>query len=176
MPFTLAIRNILRQKFRTGMTLAAIIFGVVGLILAGGFVEDIFIQLGETIIHSQTGHIQVFKKEFLEKGIRYPERYLIDHPEDIARHFDGHPEVEAVMSRVYFSGLLNNGRRDLPIIGEGVEPDKETKLGSLLKITEGQPLTDKDPDGILIGQGVAQSLAVKPGDALTLVTSSAGAP
>ena len=174
MPFTLAIRNILRQKFRTGMTLAAIIFGVVGLILAGGFVEDIFIQLGETIIHSQTGHIQVFKKEFLEKGIRYPERYLIDHPEDIARHFDGHPEVEAVMSRVYFSGLLNNGRRDLPIIGEGVEPDKETKLGSLLKITEGQPLTDKDPDGILIGQGVAQSLAVKPGDALTLVTSSAG--
>ena len=57
----LALRNMLRQKVRSGMTLAAIVFGVTGLILAGGFVQDIFIQLGEAIIHSQTGHIQIFK-------------------------------------------------------------------------------------------------------------------
>lgn len=64
----LALRNIFRQKIRTAMTLAAIIFGVSGLILSGGFVQDIFVQLGEAIIHSQTGHIQVFRKDFLEKG------------------------------------------------------------------------------------------------------------
>ena len=95
----LAVRNILRQKLRTGMTLAAIMFGVVSLVLAGGFVADIFIQLGETIIHSQTGHLQLFKQDFLDKGTRYPERFLIDKPEEIATRIAAHPEVDAVMGR-----------------------------------------------------------------------------
>jgi putative ABC transport system permease protein len=168
----LAVRNILRQKFRTGMTLAAIMFGVVSLVLAGGFVADIFIQLGETIIHSQTGHLQLFKQDFLEKGSR-PERFLIDKPEEIASKIAAHPEVDAVMGRMYFAGLLNNGRRDLPIIGEGVEPDKEARLGSLLKIVEGQQLRDQDTDGVLVGQGVAHSLGLKPGDSVTLVMNAA---
>lgn len=169
----LALRNTLRQKIRSGMTLAAIIFGVTGLILAGGFVQDIFIQLGEAIIHSQTGHIQVFKKDFLEKGTRSPERYLIDQPEKLAANIARHPEVDAVMSRLYFSGLLNNGKRDLAIIGEGVEPDKEAKLGSFITISAGRQLTQKDRDGILLGDGVAKTLGLAPGDRVTLVLNAA---
>lgn len=169
----LALRNTLRQKIRSGMTLAAIIFGVTGLILAGGFVQDIFIQLGEAIIHSQTGHIQVFKKDFLEKGTRSPERYLIDQPEKLAASIARHPEVDSVMSRLYFSGLLNNGKRDLAIIGEGVEPDKEAKLGSFITISAGRQLTAKDRDGILVGYGVAKTLGLAPGDRVTLVLNAA---
>ena len=41
--FKLALRNVLRQKIRTAMTLAAIIFGVIGLVLSGGFFQGIFI-------------------------------------------------------------------------------------------------------------------------------------
>ena len=62
--FRLARRNVLRQRTRTAMTLAAIAFGVIGLILSGGFVQDIFIQLGEAVIHSQSGHLQVAKAGF----------------------------------------------------------------------------------------------------------------
>lgn len=169
----LALRNTLRQKVRSGMTLAAIIFGVTGLILAGGFVQDIFIQLGEAIIHSQTGHLQVFKKDFLEKGTRSPERFLIDQPEKLAAGIAKHPEVDAVMSRLYFSGLLNNGKRDLAIIGEGVEPDKEAKLGSFITIAAGRQLAKADRDGILLGQGVAKTLGLVPGDRVTLVLNAA---
>lgn len=173
MHLKLALRNVLRQKVRTGMTLAAIIFGVTGLILAGGFVEDIFIQLGEAIIHSQTGHIQVFKKEFLEKGTRSPEKFLIEHPEKLASSLAAHPEVDSVLSRLFFSGLLNNGKRDLAIIGEGVEPDKEAKLGSFITITAGRQLTNKDKDGIMLGYGVAKTLGLNPGDRVTLVMTAA---
>lgn len=169
----LALRNTLRQKVRSGMTLAAIIFGVTGLILAGGFVQDIFIQLGEAIIHSQTGHLQVFKKDFLEKGTRSPERFLIEQPEKLAASIAKHPEVDAVMSRLYFSGLLNNGKRDLAIIGEGVEPDKEAKLGSFITIAAGRQLAKADRDGILLGQGVAKTLGLVPGDRVTLVLNAA---
>jgi putative ABC transport system permease protein len=173
MLFKLALRNVLRQKIRSGMTLAAIIFGVIGLILAGGFVQDTFIQLGEVIIHSQTGHLQIFKKDFMEKGTRSPERYLIDSPGTLAATIQKHAGVDQVMGRIYFSGLLNNGKRDLSIIGEGVEPDKETKLGSFIMISEGRHLKDSDREGILIGQGVAKTLGLKPGDRVTLVLSAA---
>src|SRR5438045_3193307 len=54
----LAVRNLMRQKLRTTITIAAIAFGVAALILSGGFVRDMFIQLGEALIHSQSGHLQ----------------------------------------------------------------------------------------------------------------------
>ena len=43
----LAFRNIFRNRMRTGLTLAAILSGVSAIILSGGFVEDVFIQLRE---------------------------------------------------------------------------------------------------------------------------------
>ena len=169
----LALRNVFRQTVRTGMTLAAIVIGVAGLIVSGGFIQDIFVQLGEAIIHSQTGHIQVFRKGFVELGTRQPERFLIEQPDAVAKKIAALPEVKDVSARLNFSGMLNNGRRDLGIIGEGIEPDKEARLGSFLKITVGRQLTDADTFGMVVGQGVAQSLGLKPGDTVTLVLSTA---
>lgn len=169
----LAARNILRQKTRSAVTLSAIILGVVGLILSGGFVKDIFFQLGEAIIHSQSGHIQVFKKDFLERGARQPDRFLMDDPKALAELIRELPGVDEVSARLNFSGLLNNGRRDLPIIGEGVEAGKEARLGSYLKIVKGRQLDDEDHFGILVGEGVASSLGLSPGDSVTMVVNTA---
>ena len=51
--FKLALRNILRQRLRSGLTLAAIALGVAALALTGGFIDDILRQLRESTIHSQ---------------------------------------------------------------------------------------------------------------------------
>ena len=66
----LALRNVFRHVGRTSLTMAAIIAGVVGLIVSGGFVHDIFVQLGESVIHSQSGHIQVSREGFRQGGAR----------------------------------------------------------------------------------------------------------
>jgi putative ABC transport system permease protein len=169
----LALRNILRHKLRTAMTLAAILFGVIGLILSGGFVQDLYFQLGETLIHSQSGHLQVSMSGFHAKGTRSPERYLIDDPESLRQTLLKQENVTDVMARVSFSGLINNGRTDWPIIGEGVEPEKEAALGSHLKITAGRQLSSSDSKGILLGQGVAHALKLAPGDRITLLLNTA---
>jgi putative ABC transport system permease protein len=169
----LALRNILRHKLRTAMTLAAIVFGVVGLILSGGFVEDIFLQLAETTIHSQSGHLQIYKTGFFAQGSRAPEKYLIDEPDSIRSALDRFTEIDDTMARVNFSGLLNNGRTDLSIVGEGVEADKEARLGSHLKISAGRQLGKADAYGILVGHGVAASLKLIPGERVTLLLNTA---
>ena len=170
--FKLALRSVFRQKSHTVMTLVAILAGVAGLILAGGWVNDVFVTLSEALIHSQSGHLQVYKKGFFAEGTRAPERYLIAGPDAIKQRIAAQTGVENVMARLNFSGLLSNGRSDLPIIGEGVEPAQEARLGSSVSIIAGRQLEDKDTFGALIGQGVAQGLKLKPGDNVTLLANT----
>jgi len=171
--FTLALRNVFRHRGRTAMTLAAIIFGVAGVVLSGGFVRDIFVQLGEALIHSQTGHLQVLRTGYFEAGTRSPENFRIENIAQLRQQISAIPEVQEVMARVSFSGLLNNGRSDWAIVGEGVEPDKEAQLGTYLKISAGRQLRDSDRAGLLLGQGVAQGLKVSAGDRVTLLVNTA---
>lgn len=154
------------------MALAAVIFGVTGLIVSGGFVQDIFVQLGEAIIHSQTGHIQIFRRDFLERGMRQPERFLIESPDRLGARLAAAPGVTEVAARLNFSGLLNNGRRDLAIIGEGIEASKEARLGGYLKVITGRQLSDKDTFGMMVGQGVAAALGLSVGDLATVIVNT----
>jgi len=175
--FSLALRNIFRQKVRTAATLAAIAIGVSGLILAGGFVNDIFVQLGKAIIHSQTGHIQITRVGYSENKTRAPEKFLIKDGDELKSKLTSQiPGIDQAISRLGFTGVINNGRRDLGIVGEGIEPDGEAKLGTFLNYIEGRALTGTDHDGIVVGDGVAKSLGLKIGDRVTIVmTLAAGA-
>ena len=170
--FELAFRNIFRQKANTALTLTAIMCGVAGLILAGGWVNDIFLKLGEALIHSQSGHMQVYKTGFHSSGSRSPEKFLIEKPEIVRTAVAQLPEVQEAMRRLNFSGLLSNGRSDVPILGEGVEPGAEARLGSSVSMVGGRQLSDGDAFGAVIGFGVAQALQLKPGDHVTLLANT----
>ena len=76
------------------------------------------------------------------------------------------------MARVSFSGLLNNGRSDLAIVGEGLEPDKEARLGTSLMIVSGRQLKAADESGVLLGSGVARALALNARDRVTAVANT----
>lgn len=170
--FKLAFRNVFRQKSHSAMTVVAIAGGVAGLILAGGWVNDIFVQLSEALIHSQSGHLQVYKKGYFAAGTRAPEKFLISRPGIEKQRISTEAGVADVMARLNFSGLLNNGRSDLPVVGEGVEADKEATLGSSVSIVSGRQLDDRDAFGIVLGHGVAQGLKLEPGDQVTLLVNT----
>lgn len=169
----LAFRNIFRNRLRTALTLAAIISGVVAIIVSGGFVEDVFIQLREATIHSRIGHMQVYRKGYLEFSKREPNKYLIADARPAVAAIQAIPHVAGVMTRLNFSGLANNGKADLPIVGEGVEPDNEARFGSGTTLIAGRQLKDSDAYGIVVGEGVAAALHLKPGGYLTLVVNTA---
>lgn len=171
--FRLALRNIFRQRARSASTLAAIAIGIAGLILVGGFIQDIYIQLGEAIIHAQTGHIQVTRQGYGQGKNRAPENYLIDNPSNLKEQLKNFPTIGLVGARLTFSGTLNNGKRDLGIIGEGVEPDTESNIGTYLNFVEGRHLRNSDSYGIVVGQGVAKSLGLSVGDRVTVLATLA---
>ena len=78
---------------------------------------------------------------------------MIDDPVQITEKVTDLPHVSDVLLRVNFSGLANNGRADVNIIGEGVQPDKESRLGTIMTITSGRQLTEKDNHGFWLVRG-----------------------
>ncbi len=167
----LALRNLLRHRSRTVATITAIGIGVACMILAGGFVKDIFIQLGEATIHSQTGHIQLARQGFWAARARASDMHMIDSPDKLKENLARLSGLDQVVARVNFVGMLNNGKRDLGIIGDGIEPDGESKIGSFMRYIKGRALTNGDSDGMVIGQGIAKSLNLKVGDRITLLVN-----
>ncbi len=168
----LAFRNLSRQWVRSGMTLAAIAFGVTGLMLTGGFIRDVYHQLAEALIHSQTGHFQIARDGYFRLGAQSPEKYLIMNPEIMVQQARLVPHVVEVMSRLDFSALLNNGETDLSVLVEGIEPAREARLGSYVRLVAGRLLQTGDNQGVLLGKGAAERLKLKPGDSVTLMANT----
>ena len=172
--FRLALRNVGRHKGRTALTMASVAFGVVALILAAGFIEDTIVEVGEAAIHSNSGHLQVSRKGYSTFGSQSPEKYLIGRPTALRERVAAIAGVDDVLLRIGFTGLLGNGRSDWPIIGEGIEPAREGRLGTYIALTAGRQLVAGDKYSATIGHGVARALKLKPGDSVNLLVSTAG--
>ncbi len=165
----LAARNLFRQRARSAATLAAIAFGVAGIVLSGGFVRDSLAQLREAVIHSQSGHLQIARQGYFGAGTRSPEKFVLEDLESVRALARGEAGVADVMARLAFSGLLNNGRADLPVVVEGIEPEAEARLGTHLVVVEGRALEGQDRFQAVVGRGVASALQLKVGDRVNLV-------
>lgn len=169
---SLAMRNVFRQKARTALTLAIIGAGVAGLMLSGGFVENSLIKLRETTIHAHLGHLQIYRLGYFAEGKRSPYKYLIDRPDDVLSIVQSLPMVRNAMSRLSFAGVINNGKSDFAIFGEGIEPAKEAELGTQMQMVEGRKLDANDHYTIILGEGVASGMALKTGDVVNLLLNT----
>ena len=170
----LACRNVPRHRARTSVVLAAIAFGVAALVVAGGYVHDVYAKLAETLIHSQTGHIQIAKATFFTSGSRSPEKNLLTDPQRLVTLASRVAPDATVMSRLTFAGLLDNGRTSYPVVGEGVEPAKEAALASRATIVAGRALSAADRMSTVVGRGLADALRLSPGDRVNLLVSTVG--
>src|SRR3569832_1942888 len=157
---------------RTALCFVVVGFGVVCVVLCGGFFVVVFFQLKENTIHSRLGHMQLYGACYYEFGRREPFEHMVRQPAELRARIAALPHVSEEMQRLQFSGLLNNGRRgEAPVMAEGVEPDKEARLGSAVALIAGRAITPNDEDGVVIGEGVARALQLKVGDSVTLLVT-----
>lgn len=172
MLLSIAVRNLARQRTRTLLTLATIGFGVVGLVLVRGFVDDVLWQLRQATIHSQLGHLQVFAPGYIEGARRDPLTHLIAAPADAIAKLRAIPGVETVARRLSFSGSLSNGHGQVAGVIEGIDPAAEAQIGTAIRIVAGVALDRASGASVILGEGVAQELGLHPGDTVTLLAAT----
>ena len=168
----LAIRNVFRNRRRSLITLFAMAFGAAAIIVFGGFVNSIYFGVRESTIKSQVGHIQLYRKGWSEKGTLAPFDYLIRDYTALRAELSKLEHVQTVTGRLGFSGLVSTGDSTTSFVGLGVDPQGEVELSSLAVIVDGKDLIAGDPRGAVMGVGLARAFGVKPGDDLTLLSST----
>ncbi|MEW5788464.1 MAG: FtsX-like permease family protein [Pseudomonadota bacterium] len=169
--FRLALRNILRQRRRSLTAVAAIGFGVIAMMLASGYIEWIFWQNRELATNRQFGHVQVVKPGYYEEGRSDPYAYVIKDDPAVLEALRGLEGVNQVSPRLAFSGLLSRGESTLSFLAEGIDPTHDPLARNLI-ITQGTPLDAGQPDGILVGSGLAMNLGIQSGDTVVLLTNT----
>ncbi len=168
-----ASRNLKRTRSRTAVAVLTVACGLMAYLLAGGFIEWIFHGMRETTIRSQLGHIQVVKPGYLEKGIADPYDFLLaPHSEELLK-IKQHPDVVSVAERLVFSGLASFGDTTVTFTGEGIDPQREAVISDAIFLRSGNNLVSTDQRAIILGEGLAKNLGVKPGDSIILLATSA---
>jgi putative ABC transport system permease protein len=169
----LALRNISRNRLRSTIAIGAIGFGVVAILLAGGFVEWVFWAIREATIQTGLGHVHVERKGYRENGFADPFAYLLPAQSAELAMLEKAPGVKAVAPRLDVSGLASHGDTTLSFVGEGVDPAKDRLASPVLHIVQGAALDASDASGVTLGVGLAENLGVKPGDAIVLLSTGA---
>jgi len=166
----LAARNLTRHKVRTAISLSAIAFGVVALLIAGGFVEWIFWAMRDATIHTGLGNIHITRPGFREAGLADPRRFLMPPDPVHIEALRKTASVTAVDQRLTLSGLISSGNITIGFTGEAVDPEAYKTISNILPV-DGDNLSAQAPDAVLVGRGLAQALGVHRGDTVTFVVS-----
>lgn len=166
---TLAFRNVIRQRRRSLFALATICGGVIALMLAGGFTQWIFDNMRESTIHAQLGHVQIVRPGFFDKGLADPYSYLLPKDDPLIERIRQTEGVRTITPRLVFTGLISHEESSIGFSGEGVDPEREKELSRDLHIVAGEPLSADEPNGIVVGEGLAANLGIKTGDKIVLL-------
>lgn len=170
-----AWRNTLRNKRRSALTLTAVAVAFAGNILLGNYFLGMFFGLRETTIRSETGHLQILKKDFLEYGMSSPTSYIIENVDEILAEIEKNEDlsgkINLIMKEVNYNGILSSRetQNSLSFLGRGVEISKDAKFSHYDSYISGLPLDEEAPYGIILGEGLAKQLKTKVDEEVTLL-------
>jgi putative ABC transport system permease protein len=165
----LAMRNIMRNKRRSFVTLIAIGVGFAAISLFRGYASNIYAGLEHSAVQGEgLGHLTIYKAGWLENGKTDPELYMFSKDEiekikKLAKEEDG---VVLASPQISLTGLVSNGTNSTIFMAQGVVPqdDRTIKGGWYdFRPIKGEGLHEKTPYGVEMAQDLAKYLNLTAG-------------
>ncbi|MEM1318677.1 MAG: FtsX-like permease family protein [Bacteroidota bacterium] len=164
----LAWRNIWRNKRRTLITAASILFAVLFASLMESLQKGIWEQMVNNVVGFYYGFAQVHKNGYWDEQ-------TIDNSFEwtpqLAALPDKIPQLDAVVPRIESFALASYGNTTLGALVIGTNVEAEDQMTGLSgRMLPGGRYLRPDDRGILIAEGLAENLQLQTGDTLVLIS------
>jgi putative ABC transport system permease protein len=170
----IALRNLLRYKRRTILTMSLITIGVAFVLVFVSVTASFKAMMVGEITDSMLGHLQVHKKGYVASIDNLPLNLNLKPPaiQKVETQLAKIPEVESYSPRIKFGGVFSNFVESTNIRLNAVDPDKEFATVPLLpsRIIEGDPTIR--PGEILVPELLARGMKVGVGDVAVVIATN----
>ncbi|MCB0611332.1 MAG: ABC transporter permease [Lewinella sp.] len=168
MIFTLAFRNLWRNKRRTLITAASVMFAVFFATFMQSIQRGTWDHMLNNVVNFYYGFVQVHSAGYWDDQSLDRSFQLGD---DLRQKIAGAEGVEEIAPRIESFALASFGEQTTGVMVVGTRPGAEEKLTGLAeKVIKGKYWDSGSPDGILIAEGVARQLEMELGDTIVLIS------
>lgn len=177
---------IISNKKLTAVAAAGVVLGMSIYIFMNSMLVG-FDKSSSASIFKTTSHIRVYKDDEISKVLvkNSKENYLIINPKIvpsnntiinpklISETILKQPEVAVVTPQVSVNVFYNNGKSQISGLAIGIKPEEANVMYNIKSfMAEGNfDLLKSNPNGIIIGSGIAEKMNAKIGDNINLTSS-----
>lgn len=159
MLFTIAWRNIWRNKTRSTVVIASVAVGLFAGMFMMAFFWGLAIQEIDSAVDIQLSHIQIHNLSFSDdKDVNF----TVENGPAIINEIRRDTNVNAVSGRVITSGMISSSSTASGVEIHGIIPADEKSVSTIYRdIVEGDYFTGEKKNEIVIGKKLAEKLGVK---------------
>jgi putative ABC transport system permease protein len=163
----MAWRNIWRNKRRSLITIASILFAIFFSIVMRGFQIGSYKNMVDNVVQAYTGFIQVFDREYQSDKI-IENTILVD--QEVISLIEGTENVKMALPRLESFALASSGIQTKGVLVLGTDPEKDDQLTHLSKrLVQGTYLHNSD-SAVMVSERLAKYLKLGIGDTLVLIS------
>lgn len=169
--FSMAWRNVWRNRRRSVLTVVAIALGLAFNIFMRGIGDGFHEQMVDNSVRAEIGHIQIHASGYHDD----PElNKTLPDPDRLMQAVRSLPDVRGYSLRVLGGGLASTADNSSGVEILGVDPAQEQTVTSIQRaIVQGQYLAEGMQRPILLGDRLGSRLKVSLGDKVVLMVQAA---
>jgi putative ABC transport system permease protein len=165
----MAWRNLWRYRRRTLVTVAAMTLALLVMVLYTSLVEGYLRDLERNIVDIELGDIQIFAPGYRDNPSLYNQ---IDQPDGLLTQL--RDRGFRASARLVGRGLGAAGESSAGVVLKGIDVERDAQVSQIFAHVEaGTWLDPADPSGVVVGNRLAHTLGVVPGDELVLLGQAA---
>ena len=171
--WTIAYRDLLRNRRRSILTLLAVALGLAMLMMFNGLIAGVWQEALQNSIRLRTGHLQLRASSYEERKLSLQWQDLLENPGALAARLNQMSEVKAAAPVIWAGTILSTGDESVGLQIFGIDPTSHLYDPIRESLVSGDFLTSDDRSGIMLGHPLAASLGVGVGQRVNLALVNA---
>lgn len=170
-----ALRSLVRHKTRTLLTIGTVALSVTVSIVANQYAKAVLKIWEQASIDRGTAHAQLHKAGFFDDPDSLKVETTFEDGDALLSSLNRDPEVEGVSRRLLLEGVISAHGKTVYFLGKAINSPTETLVSPQLftpSIRNGIFISEKSPEKIVLGRGLADALDLKIGDEANLMVST----